>query len=126
MDEAGEKATTKAAKEEEVHPWQEGKIGLKHLWIWVSNGQMDGSSIGTEREEKMDADDGGLQIWGQADESASLRQFTFVSSEAWGKETEKAASGFEEKGSVRELSWDGKARWLEKSSRIVGDSGKTT
>ena len=43
----------------------------------------------------------------------------------WGKEEEKAASGFEEKGSVREFSWDGKARWLEKDSRSAKDSEKS-
>ena len=44
-----------------------------------------------------------------------------VSSEGWGKEEEKASCGFREKGSVRELSWDGKASWLEKNSRITED-----
>ena len=57
----------------------------------------------------MAADDSGLQIWGQEGERASLRQLTTsVQSGDGGKEEEKAASGFEEKGSVREFSWESK------------------
>lgn len=48
-----------------------------------------------------------------------------MSSEGWGEEEEKAASGFEEKGPVRELSWDGKARWLEKKSGVAEDHAKS-